>query len=393
MEKSILTNDQIDEISEAVEEYTEDSTTKEYMKKAKEEAAKDHEGYSENAIVVENPFTGKPMLVTEEEDDDEFNLGSFEDMMNDDSITPMTIDESKIKITEKHVTDEIESIFSETVHLSQDDIETIIELANRVKNKEEFSYYASMPEVIKNAINRIIGLDMGLKMGNFVKEGRNYIASSILTDIVNNATSEILVHDLQKSIKSIKKDATDKIKQDAYWDDSRKYLMYGVLDTATKLDAEGKHDKAEQYREVNKAFLESLTMEDMLEKYKAGKIRIKKIEIEKFKRECESFNMKYRSNTNIIRDINLVLPSLDRHADKKFDINTIKEFICVFIKYCMNKNPNNITDHTFMYNWISNMLSLDIYNRNDEFSVNFHDQLINNINNFLQVISDKHKKE
>ena len=294
MEKSILTNDQIDEISEAVEEYTEDSTTKEYMKKAKEEAAKDHEGYSENAIVVENPFTGKPMLVTEEEDDDEFNLGSFEDMMNDDSITPMTIDESKIKITEKHVTDEIESIFSETVHLSQDDIETIIELANRVKNKEEFSYYASMPEVVKNAINRIIGLDMGLKMGNFVKEGRNYIASSILTDIVNNATSEILVHDLQKSIKSIKKDATDKIKQDAYWDDSRKYLMYGVLDTATKLDAEGKHDKAEQYREVNKAFLESLTMEDMLEKYKAGKIRIKKIEIEKFKRECESFNMKYR---------------------------------------------------------------------------------------------------
>lgn len=393
--ENTITNEQIEEVVDTIKETTEDSANKKIMEDAAEEAKKDHKGEVGTATVVTNPFTGKPMFVSDNEDTD-FHLQSFEEMMEDDSIVPMEIDESKVNINTDTVKDRIQATFGNKQNLSMADLEKLVELANRVKNKEKFSYYSSMPQSVKDLINETIGVEMGSKMGSFIKEGRNYIAGSILQDIVNDATQEVAYNDLQKSIAAIKGEGARKMKKDSYWTDVKRYLMFGTLEKADKLREEGKTEQADRYEAVHDAFIESYMMTDMLDMYSRGKIRVRKIDVEKFKKTCNSFNFKYQNSTNVINDITQVLMILDRYADKKFDLDIIKEFICVFIKYTDIKNmkADNVVDHTFMYNWIFNIITLDMYNKEDEFSVEFHDQLISNINNFLSIITErKNKKE
>ena len=393
--ENTITNEQIEEVVDTIEETTEDSANKKIMEDAIGEAKKDHKGEVGTATVVTNPFTGKPMFVSDNEDTD-FHLQSFEEMMEDESIVPMEIDESKVNINIDMVKDQIQATFGNKQNLSIADLEKLVELANRVKNKEKFSYYSSMPQSVKDLINETIGVEMGSKMGSFIKEGRNYIAGSILQDIVDDATQEVAYNDLQKSIVAIKGEGARKMKKDSYWTDVKRYLMFGTLEKADKLREEGKTEQADRYVAVHDAFIESYMMTDMLDMYSRGKIRVRKIDVEKFKKTCNSFNFKYQNSTNVINDITQVIMILDRYADKRFDLDIIKEFICVFIKYTDIKNmkADNVVDHTFMYNWIFNIITLDMYNKEDEFSVEFHDQLISNINNFLSVITErKNKKE
>ena len=391
--ENTITNEQINEVNETIETALHDSNTKKMLDQAKEEASKDHTGEVGVATVVTNPFTGKPMSVMAEDDtnDDEFHLQTFEEMMEDDSIAPMEIDESKVKVTDDIIKEQVKITFGSQISLSLADIDTLMALANRVKNKEEFSYYNSMPQSIKTAIDQTLGAETSNKLGSFLREGRNFIASSLLQEMVNDATREVAYTDLQRSIAAIKGQGAKDMKNDKYWTDYRKYLMFGTIERADKLREDGKEDKALQYEKVHDAFIESYMMPDMLDMYSRGKLRIRKIDIEKFKKTCNTFNFKYQNTTNVINDIHSVLPILDRIVDKKYDLDTIKEFICAFIKYTDVKNmrANNIVDHTFMYNWIFNIISLDMYDREDEDAIKFHDQLINNINGFLQIITDR----
>lgn len=389
-----ITNDQINEVNDTIEKTLKDSINEKLMEGAIEEAKKDHKGEVGTATIVTNPFTGKPMFITDEDGED-IHLQSFEEMMDDDSIESMEIDESKVKITKDNVSKFITSTFGDKINISVSDMDSLITLANRVKNGEKFSYYASMPDSIKELINTTIGVEMGSKMGSFIKEGRNYIAGSLLQDIVNDATQDVAYNDLQKSIAAIKGEGAKEMKRDKYWSDTKKYLLFGTIEKADKLREDGRIEQADKYEKVHDAFVESYMMTEMSDLYRRGKIRVREIDVEKFSKTCRNFNFKYQSSTNVINDVTQTLAILDRHADKKFDIDIIKEFICAFIKYTDMKNmkADNIIDHTFMYNWIFNIITLDMYNENDEFSVEFHNQLINNINNFLSMIAERKSKK
>ena len=127
----------------------------------------------------------------------------------------------------------------------------------------------------------------------------------------------------------------------------------------------------------------------MLAAYKEGKIKVKKIQVEKFNRTCEEFNFKYQKTQNIINDIKTLLPKLDRVAAKHFDLDIIKEFIVIFINYVKNMDVNNYKDHTFMYYFIYNINTVDYYDTEDAAQEAHHKQIINNINTFLQAIVDR----
>ena len=86
--ENTITNEQIEEVVDTIEETTEDSANKKIMEDAIEEAKKDHKGDVGTATVVTTPFTGTPMFVSDHEDID-FHLQSFEEMMQDESLVPM----------------------------------------------------------------------------------------------------------------------------------------------------------------------------------------------------------------------------------------------------------------------------------------------------------------
>ncbi len=406
------------------------------MEEAKKLAAEDHKGQEAIASVIIDPVTGRPVMA-EEYEQDEDELQSFEEMLADDSIEVDDIDIEKVEIKDETIKDITNAMFANTT-LSIKDFEMIRAAVERFKKGEKFSYYTAMPEIIKNQINSTIGAEMSSKMGNFVKEGRNYMASTLLQEIVSSEVMNVATYDYQKNIrkamdkmsskmgnfvkegrnymastllqeivssevmnvatydyqKNIRK-AMDKgvkeMKEDKYWSDIKSYFMNKLPKIAEEFSAKGEKDKAEKCTAIRDAFIESYTFKEMRELYAKHKIKVKKIMLEKFKRTCMEFNVKYQKSQNIIQDVQLIERALDRHAAKKFDMVVINEFICIFILYTQMKNmdPNNIVDHTFMYYFIQNILTLDYYDKNNEKDAEFHDQLINNINMFLEDINNR----
>lgn len=391
-DKTELTDDDIEKIASAIDEVG--SPSSEMLDKAKEEAAKPQENQTEVANVVINPVTGKPMAV-EEFGEDDTELQSFEEMLADPSVKPMDIDMAKVSISEDDVKSALVGFSTEFGSLSREDYNMILKAADRFRNKEKFSYYNAMPEPVKTLINNVVASDLGLasKMGNFVAEGRNYIASELLRDIVNSAATNMAAIDLEKMIKVGQAKASKDMKSDKYWRGTREYFLKTLPDIADKILKTGDKETAEPLLKATDAFIESYTYIKMMELYRRGKLRVKRIQIEKFKKTCTEFNLKYQKSQNVITELSLALTALDRHAPKHYDIDILKEFLCIFVNYTRHMDPNDKIDHIFMYYFIHNITTLDFYDKENPEDVAFHDELLNNIDTFLADITERRKKE
>lgn len=391
-DKDELTDEDIKKITAAIDEVG--SPTTKLLEKAKEEASKPQENQGDIANVVINPVTGKPMAV-EEFDDDDSELQSFEEMMADPNIKPMDIDMAKITISEDDVKSALSGYSTNVSSFSLEDYDMIIKAADRFRNKEKFSYYNAMPEQIKTMINNVIASDLGLasKMGNFVAEGRNYIASELLRDIITSAATNMAVIDLEKMIRVEKAKASKDMKSDDYWRSTREYFLKTLPAIADKIRESGDKEKAQPLFDATDAYIESYKFIKMRDLYIKGKLRVKKIQIEKFKKTCTDFNLKYQKSQNLITDLSLALTALDRNAPKHYDIDILKEFLCIFVNYTKNMDPNNKVDHVFMYYFIHNITTLDFYDKENPEDVAFHDELLNNIDTFLADIVERRKKE
>ena len=394
-EKGQLTDEDIETIAETINSV--DSPGSELLEKAKEEASKPQQNTSSTANVVINPVTGKPMSIVDfDDEDDDIHLQSFEEMMADPTIKPMDIDITKVEISQDDVKNALAG-YGTDKDFSVDDYNKIIEAANRYKKKEKFSYYVAMPDCIKTMIDRVISTDLELasKMGNFRAEARNYVASELLRDVVTTATTNTALIDLDKFIKTSQAKASIEIKSDDYWRSTREYFLKTLPTIIEKMVSDGKGDQADVLTKTREAFIQSYTYTDMMDKYKSRKIRVKKIQIEKFEKTCRDFNTRYQKSQNIITELSLALSSLDRHAPKHYDIDVLKEFLCIFVNYTRNMDPNNKIDHVFMYYFIYNITTLDFYNKENEEDVAFHDELLNNIDTCLKDIIEfrNNKKE
>lgn len=394
-EKGQLTDEDIETIAETINSV--DSPGSELLEKAKEEASKPQQNMSSTANIVINPMTGKPMSVVDfDDEEDDIHLQSFEEMMADPTIKPMDIDISKVEISQDDVKNALAG-YGTDKDFSIEDYNKIIEAADRFKKKEKFSYYVAMPDNIKTMIDRVISTDLELasKMGNFRAEARNYVASELLRDVVTSATTNTALIDLDKFIKTSQAKASIEIKRDDYWRSTREYFLKTLPTIIEKMVSDGKGDQADVLTKAREAFIQSYTYTDMMDKYKSGKIRVKKIQIEKFEKTCRDFNTRYQKSQNIITELSLALSSLDRHAPKHYDIDVIKEFLCIFVNYTRNMDPNDKIDHVFMYYFIYNITTLDFYNKENEEDVAFHDELLNNIDTCLKDIIEfrNNKKE
>lgn len=388
--KPELTDEDIDQINDTIEEVASDSATAKTTEEAKKLQA-DYEPKLESAktTLVTNPITGKPMLITEDKEEDEEDfLPSFEEMLADDSIKPMNIDMDTVIIKADTIKPILAATFPNT-KFSDEDIEKVRVAAEKQKRKEDFSYYESMPDSVKGAINGMIGAQMQSKMGSFNKEGRNYIVQAMLDNIIQDEVVDKATYDMNKMIQKGMKDISEETKRDKYWEGSRAFFMSEIDNKIKKFEDDGKPEIAERFRQVKEAYRQSYTYENMLAAYKEGKIKVKKIQVEKFNRTCEEFNFKYQKTQNIINDIKTLLPKLDRVAAKHFDLDIIKEFIVIFINYVKNMDVNDYKDHTFMYYFIYNINTVDYYDTEDAAQEAHHKQIINNINTFLQAIVDR----
>lgn len=339
-----------------------------------------------------DPVTGRPSgivqnIVTNSEDD-------FQSILDKDGDVG---DVEDMELSDEAIIQSYRNNYD--TPLNDSDSLLIIDAVKRFHNGETIGY-KDMPSSIKSNISKTI-------IGNNGRDGSNDNVSvfsnielkdqmaRMFIEAIASESIELemgnVLNDLRTSINEFTK-AEIGAEYSKVSTTQRDIIETKLVEIAKGLEEE-KPEDAEKLRKISKAFTQSYTLEDMYRMYRdTGKLRIKKIDIEKVTKLYSEFNYKYAKTKWTIRDISMLDPILDRHLPDYIDRVDIVKFLIVFCKYCRNFSPDNIFEHTFMYYFITNICSLDIYDKNNKEDAEFYDQLLKNIVKFIELIQTKTNK-
>lgn len=321
---------------------------------------------------------------------------------NDENITEESLDKflelkdedlKRIEINEGVFNENVKAMYPE---ITGDDLKNLLDVVNKYREgRITSSYFNNLPECIKKEINEYVnaGAIQHQMSKNSINQMKNMLAKELFDTVITQNFSSKAFADISKvTMNEINK---EKEKLGGSLGDYniklREEYETGFIKKAELLEKEGTPEAletAEKFRKGSAMFIQSYTYEDMYEAYKNGKIKVKNIQMDKFNRTCSEFNRKYYNNTLTVNDVGMTVPVLDRVLDKKYDINTIKKFIVIFINYTKNYKPANIDEHIFMYYFIKHILTLDIKIPGNDYE-NFNDLLKENIYKFLDLIVER----
>lgn len=389
-----LTDDQVDKIAKHIEEAALDDNEKQAIvnalpsnngveqipvnvlsNEAREEVS------SEKAVVSINPVTGVANVQTSNlPDDDDIPEANLEDYLD------MTAyDADKINFDKVTISDSIKKEY----HLSDDDAAGLITTLKRVQNKEEFPYYESLPEGLKNWCKIMAGAE---GQGLLNKPMLNTIALNALNTLTNEIAADLFVADISDVIDTeIKKSGAD---LSTIYEGMITTKAERLREAADKAEADDP-EAAKKLRGIADACVESYMMTGFIDAVKNHKLRIRKIDIEKPQKIVRDFNTKYENskiNINNVWDLTYCIPRHLSEASTPVDpevitIDTIHAFVVAFCRYCENMKNTNVEEHTFMYYFIKNILYLDTTAPGAEFT-EFGKQLIDRIKGILETIHE-----
>lgn len=329
------------------------------------------------------PLAQAPNVVTEESVDNLIN-------MKEEDISKLDI--------QREFLDEYVSTSFPDLKLSESDVNTLQLAVNRYKSGEKFQYFKSLPQAIQTQISRVAnegGIPRQAPL-SIINAMKNNLAKDLFDVIISNNYQKTVFRDLStftnQELDKISKDHEESLKEFENMH-QHKYEVE-MIEMADKLEQEHPDDeealeKAMMLRLCSHAFIQAYTYEEMYQAYAAGKIKIKPIMIDKFKKTCSDFNQKYYKSNFTIRDIGTTIPVLDKILPEKYNIVSIQKFIAAFISYTRLYTPSNIAQHVFMYFFIQNILLLQTTIGNQD----FNDKVKENICKFLDLIIQKDEEK
>lgn len=276
-------------------------------------------------------------------------------------------------------------------NLSDDDLSKI-KIVLDLKNKKGSINYNDLPEVLKKDVDKTVKASMGFGFNRSqLGLARNMIANEIIenlyTALLQEKINEVTV-DLEASIKNLvgkeyRDIAAAQQKQQAY-------VYMKKLPELAETKFKDNHEKKALINAVVDGYKQAYSLEKMYSAYSKGgkQMRVRKIDVEKIYKLIREFETKYEKSTFTIRDINHAIDILPRHINARYNEQDVKALIAVFCKYTQNMTPSNVADHTFMYYFINNILSLDIP-VTDKDAIAYNEKFIENINHMLGLIKEK----
>lgn len=331
-----------------------------------------------------DPYTGKINNVL----NDKLNTGNPFDR-DLDKLLAMDSEQikSEVEIDEKSVIDSVKSIFP---NFEITDFKAFMDVLNRYRKGEKFSYYNALPQSMKNQVDLIMGDTHIGYISN--KEARNYIIQSLFDQIINDNYTNRMFVDIENSFQNSFQELYDTTKGQFsdYNNNFRDFMENKLQDEAEKIK-DTDPEKSLVYQNISNAFVSSYTFDDMYDLYiNTGKLKVKPIMVDKFKRTCDEWLLKYKDHKMIINNIYDLYPALQKiFSDYSFNDKTYKKFICIFMNYTKNMKPDNVTEHVFMYYFIKNILGIVYCNKDDEKEVKFCNMVKDNVNRFLKSIEDE----
>lgn len=257
------------------------------------------------------------------------------------------------------------------------------------KNQKGEVKFSDLPETFKEEINNKVTKEIGRGMSSqYFNMCRNMMANELIenvyTSVVQKELEEVCM-DLDTSIKNLAAEelGTERSKQNEQYHNMFILKFPELAQTKYKDDPE----KAALLMGVSEAFKQSQSLELMYEAYKKG-MKIRKIDVEKLDKAIRNFEMKYEKSKFTIRDLRQVPDVLRRHVSPSYTDKVIDTFVAVFCKYTDNMKPENVDEHTFIYYFIDNILSLNVPATTQD-DKDFNDNLIKSINRFLNEIKSR----
>lgn len=343
------------------------------------------EGYTKKANILVDPLSGENKIISTEEDNESIDDTTFEDLIADIESGKIQIDPDTTPINKEELKNNVGVLdLNGNISLSDEDMLTLLEVANRRKNKEEFNVYKALPESVKKQINKLIGEGMGVPevaTSNPIRALRNQTAEALIDETLINITMQRAQNDLNKEIEEVfKTGAADIAEYSVGYTRERneEYRKY-----AESLEDEDKKSKLlETLDTIDSAF--SL---DSLKEF-AKTCKIKKYDIENPKNYFRDFMYKYKDAAYNIYDINLTLPMLERHIvdNENYSSADIIAFMVCFCKYIRNFNAENALEHAFMYYVIYNICIMDSL---PESSKEIKEEFIDNIKEVMDNLKER----
>lgn len=391
IQKNKLSDEEVESIAKAIDETATESNA--LLNAAKEEAANSDLKDTASLVTVNiNPVSGVAMGV-EDFDPSNDSIKSFEELLEENDIPNMTEMDMDIFITKYAIASffAIDTDALENNGITDEVVKKVNEVVERFelskKTGKKFSYYNAMPDIIKEKITMYNGPQQAMMTSAIGKEGRNYIAAALMNAIIDVNVGDALQNDLNKSIASMNKE----LSQDNMWGETRRYFSEELPELIVKLKEANSLEQAERAEKVIESFNQACTYDELFNEIKSGKLKYRHIDLEDFPKACKNFNSQYEKSNNVITDVAQIYPALCRNTNLTGNPDLYKEFICLFMAYCKKHNfkADNIIEHTYMYYFIQNIITLEYYNPDNEKDVEFHDQLVNNINRITDYLSQK----
>ena len=379
MEENKLTDQNIEDISKVLRENVENNDNLKILVNPPEHEPEDDRKV-ETTVQI-NPKTGEQQVVEVKEIGEDPNTSSLEetftDLSNNDNIfnDDFTIEADDIK---KSLKDSATLTELNDYNISEEATIALLNLVNRVRNKENINVYKELPEEIKDMIDKYMKQQGIFGFSNQANMMRNAVARALIDEFITNISMDKYMNSFNQEVENVFKNVGKEI-SDLYKEYDKEKASY-IEELKSKIPEDS--PKRDLVEKVLDAMYDGFTLNRLKEF--APSCKIKAIEMEKPDQRIFSyFKNKYKGNTYNIYDPVMVYEILCRH-NKDVDPKDNLRFFIAYCKFCQNFDPSIPDQHAFMYYTLYNIILLDIYK--EQAYDDYAPRLLKNINEVISKI-------
>lgn len=373
---TVLTDEQVDEISSTIEKSTENNESTKIMKDINEGKIENPDTGLKESVAVE---TEGNMCISTEDKLEKAKVSFDESLaaLNTENISDTmayTVDDIKNNASMNSILE------NQDFDISNEAILNLIDIMNKVRNKEDINIWKELHPEIKEKINHYLELTGETGYNATVNSHRNFLARELVDEFISNVTldhySATFSSDMENILSSVNEDISSIYKD---YDDNRTKHLEAILSKVPEEDTE----KRAKLTAVIDAIHDSYALDRMKNAYVDRPLKIKRIDIEKYHRVFNDFLLRYKASPYHMYDLNLAVNTLFKYNTEVSNVDNIA-FLVAFCKFCDNYKVENVQEHAFMYYTIYNIALLDVYKGKDyeEFATGF----LKNINDVIACL-------
>lgn len=327
-------------------------------------------------------INGEDITTDPEQETLEDALDNIGDSLSSDEHVDVEDELQKYDLTTDDVAKSIENttfdIDNPDYKLSEESTLKILDIINRLKNRENVNVYAELPKEFQDEINKQLALSGIYGFSTKANTARNSLARELVKEFMDNISFNKTIEDFNTEMETMFTNiGTELSKMYKEYDSKRTEYLENVFKNIPEDDPK---------REII-----SNTLDSIYDSYKLTRLidapqnihKVKHKDIEFIDKLFHSFEDKYKESQYNIYSLKTVLDVLDTYNKHEDDPDANKKFMIAYCKFCAKFNPENIVEHSFMYYTLYNIMLLNIY-KNEDFD-EFAPALLESINKVISL--------